>query len=125
MLSDIMLFAGSILVLFWGIAHIVKTGEVVSGFALKSLDDRRVLTMEWIAEGLTLCFLGLLVIAVTLIGGAGNAVAVVVYRISAIMLVAMAVLSLFTGARVGFVAYKLCPVIFLSAAVLFFLGSVL
>jgi hypothetical protein len=34
----------------------------------------------------------------------------------------MAVLSLFTGARINFLPFRLCPVIFSVSAVLFILG---
>jgi hypothetical protein len=55
--------------------------------------------MEWIAEGLTLCFIGLLVLLVTVWEGPLNPVSLSVYRISAVMLLVMAGLTLLTGAR--------------------------
>ncbi|GEM_PF-3442871 len=50
--------------------------------------------MEWVAEGLTLCFLGILVVVVTVWGGSECFISVVVYRSCAVMLVIMAILSL-------------------------------
>jgi len=125
MINDIILYAGSIVITLWGIAHIVMTKPVVSGFEPISGDNKRVITMEWIAEGLTLCFIGLLVLFLTVLEGAQNSVSIFVYRASALMLIIMAVLSLFTGARTPHIPYKLCPPIFTTAAILFFLGSVL
>lgn len=99
--------------------------KVVGEFELKSIDDRRVLTMEWIAEGFTLCFIGILVVVVTVWGGSENPVSIIVYRASAVMLIFMAVLSFFTGARTPIIPYKICPPLFTTAATLFFGGSFL
>jgi hypothetical protein len=125
MINSILLYIGSGIVILWGAAHLVFTGGVVKGFKLKSVDDRRVLTMEWITEGLALCFIGALVAIETFVAGPATPGAVVVSWGSAAMLVVMAVVSLFTGARVKFIAYRLCPPIFLAAALLFFLGGLL
>lgn len=125
MSGDILLYIGSFIIVFWGLAHIVMTKKIVDDFKLKSIDDKRVLTMEWIAEGLTLCFIGVLVVVVTVLGGSGSPATTVVYRTSAVMLVLMAILSLFTGARNPAIPYKLCPPIFMTVAALYFLGSLL
>ena len=123
--SDIILYVGSVIITVWGIAHIVMTKPVVNGFEPISQDNKRVLTMEWIAEGITLCFVGLLVLLITILEGSQNAVSIFVYRASAVMLIIMAVLSSFTGARTPHIPYKLCPPIFTIAAILFILATVL
>ncbi len=125
MVNNILLYVGSIIIAIWGLAHIFATKSVVDGFGQISKDNRRVITMEWIMEGLTLCFLGSIVFLITILAGPENAVSKIVFFASSIMLVVMAVVSLFTGARASFIVYKLCPPIFLTAAVLIFLGGVL
>lgn len=120
-----MLYLGSAIITVWGIAHIVPTKSVVAGFGELSLDNRRIITMEWIAEGLTLCFVGLLVLAIAVTPNSQHAVSLAVYRISAIMLVVMAILSLLTGARTSVIPMKICPLVKSVVAILFFLGSVL
>jgi len=125
MISDILLYSGSIIILLWGVAHIVPTKSVVSGFGALSEDNKRIITMEWIAEGLTLCFIGLLVLLTTILAGSQNPVSIIVFRISAVMLIVMAGLSLFTGARTSIVPIKVCPLVKTAVAILFFLGSVL
>jgi hypothetical protein len=124
MLSDTLLYSGSALVVLWGLAHIVKTRSVVAAFGPLSNDNRLVLTMEWIGEGLTLCFIGGLVSVINFGPGTETAAALLVYRASALMLIVMAVISAFTGARASLLPYKLCPWIFSGAALLFLLGSV-
>ena len=77
--------------------------------------------MEWIVEGVALIFIGVLVAVVTLIDPL-NYVSITVYRLSAGVLVILAGVSLFTGFKVNFLPFKLCPVIFALSAVLIWLG---
>jgi hypothetical protein len=81
--------------------------------------------MEWIAEGLTLCFIGLLVLFINIWGGSQSQASVIVYRASAVMLVIMAGLTASTGARTSIVPIKICPFVKTAVAILFFLGTVL
>jgi len=124
-MNDILLYIGSAVVIMWGIAHIVPTKNVVNGFGTISEDNRRIITMEWIAEGLAMCFIGLLVLFVTILGDSQNSVSLIVYRASAGMLIAMAIWTGLTGARTPIVPIKICPFVKTIVAVLFILGSVL
>ena len=124
MIDELMLYAGSAVIIFWGIAHIViPTKGIIQGFGPISVDNQRILAMEWIMEGLTLCFIGMLVILVTIFEGTENPACTLVYRASALMLVVMVIVSWFTGAKTSIVPMKLCPPIFTAVAVLFLLGS--
>jgi hypothetical protein len=125
MINSILLYIGSIVITLWGMAHIVPTKSVVTGFGLISEDNRRIITMEWIAEGLALCFIGSLVLFITISEGSQNPVSIIVYRISAVMLLIMAGLARLTGARTSIMPIKICPVVKTTGAVLFFFGSVL
>ena len=60
MLNQILLYLGALLPLGWGIAHLSPTKAVVAGFGEISIDNRRIITMEWITEGVALIFLGAL-----------------------------------------------------------------
>ena len=124
-MSDALLYAGSIIITLWGIAHVIPTKNVVTGFGQISEENKRIITMEWIAEGLTLCFLGLLVLLVTILEGPQDHVSLIVYRASAGMLVVMAGLTALTGARTSIVPIKICPIVKLIVAILFILGGVL
>ncbi len=126
MTREILLYSGSAVIVLWGIAHIaIPTKSIVEGFGPISQDNRRILLMEWIMEGLALCFIGLLVILLTFLRGAENPVAAIVYRASSVMLVVMAGVSLFTGARTSIIPMKLCPPIFITVAVLYWLATLL
>ena len=122
-MSNLLLYSGALLTLAWGIAHIIPVRGVVKSFEPVSEDNRRIILMEWLAEGLALCFIGALVGAVALISGPGNTVALLVYRLSAAMLICMAALTLFTGARTSILPMRLCPAVKTVAAVLILLGG--
>jgi hypothetical protein len=124
-MRDILLYTGSAAIAFWGVMHIAKTRAVVAGFEPLSRDNRLVLTMEWILEGITLCFIAALVSAVTLLAGSETSVAAIVYIVSALMMIVMAGVSLFTGARAAPLPYKLCPPIFTSVGVVYLVASML
>ena len=125
MVGTTMLYCGAIVIILWGIAHIAPTKLVVKWFGKISEDKGRIIAMEWVAEGLTLCFIGLLVLLITIFGGTSNPVSLIVYRTSAAMLIVMAGLTTLTGARTSIVPIKMCPFVKAAVAILFFLGSVL
>lgn len=123
MTNRILLYVGSIIAIFWGVAHIVPTKAVVDGFGPISEENKHIITMEWIAEGFALCFIGLLVLLATILGGPQNPVSIILYRMSALMLVAMAVLTALTGARTSIIPIKICPFVKTIVAILFLLAS--
>ena len=122
MANQAFLYAGSVLLLFWGIAHLFPTKNVVEGFGDISLDSQRIITMEWIIEGVSLIFIGLLVASVTYVDYT-SLVSKTVYRFSFLMLVALTIISMMTGFKINFVPYKLCPAIFTTSAILIILGA--
>ena len=124
-MNETLLYIGSIVIILWGIAHIIPTKAIVSGFGEISEDNQKVLTMELIAEGLTLIFLGVLPLSVTLLVGIQDRTAGIVYLACAVMLLVMAVLTAMTGARTSTIWYKLCLAIKTVVAVLFILSSIL
>ncbi|MEX1376043.1 MAG: hypothetical protein AB1Z23_01090 [Eubacteriales bacterium] len=119
----ILVIIGSALLIIWGIAHLIPTKGVVSEFGEISLDNKRIIYMEWINEGLTLIFMGVLMILLASFGTIGSTVNTIAAVCVIVMLAAMSVLSLLTGFKVNFIPYKLCPVIFSISAILIAIGS--
>ena len=111
------LIASGILNLLWGISHLIPTKNVVKDFGDISVDNKHIITMEWINEGFTLIFIGSLIIVVTLIKTNELKVKKAVYLLTFIMLISMAILSLFTGFHVDFLPFRLCPFIFTVSAI--------
>lgn len=121
-MAETFLLIGAALTVLWGVAHLFPTKSVVEGFGEITLDNKRILTMEWIVEGVSLIFIGALVGAVTLTDSA-SPVSEVVYYTSAGAMIVLAIVSLATGFKVSFLPYKLCPFIFGLSALLFLLGA--
>jgi hypothetical protein len=121
MVNNVLLYSGSLLPFFWGVSHLFPTRNVVKGFGDISLDNKRIITMEWIIEGLTLIFIGAVVASVTYIDYT-NVISKTIYWISFIMLNMLSLISLFTGFKISFLPFKLCPVIFTSSSILILLG---
>jgi hypothetical protein len=96
----------------------------VKGFGDISVDNKNILAMEWINEGATLVFLGILVLLVTLADPLGR-ISVLVYACVFGFLNVLSLISLFTGFRVNFLPYKLCPIIFSGSSLLILLGGII
>jgi hypothetical protein len=121
MTGHLLLYLAALLLVGWGIAHLFPTRNVVKGFGDISLDNRRVITMEWINEGAALIFIGLLTAAVTIVDPT-SMVARTVHWLIVVMLNALSIISLFTGFKVNFLPYRLCPIIFTGSSILILLG---
>ena len=124
MINIVLLYIGAALTALWGISHLFPTRSVVKGFGGISVDNQRIITMEWIGEGVSLIFIGVLVALVTIVDSSSS-VSKAVYLLSAIGLIVLALVSLFTGFKIKFLPFKLCPVIFTVSAVLIVIGGLL
>lgn len=111
MIKEALAYVASALVFVWGIGHLIPTRSVVRGFGELTTDNRRIITMEWVAEGLTLCFLGVLAALVVLTDGFDHSVGRTVLRAIAAMLFVMAGLTAATGAKTSIGPMKACPIV--------------
>jgi len=120
--NEILLYAASVMAAAWGVAHLFATRSVVAGFGEITQDNRRIITVEWIVEGVALISVGAFVAVATAIER-DSTVASGTYAVSICTLVVLAAVSLFTGAKIDFLPFRLCPFIFGVAAVLIALGA--
>lgn len=118
-----MLLAGSIIIMLWGAAHIFTTKSVVQGFGNISDDNKKIITMEWIAEGFTLIFLGLVVLILLITQLGDTSTCVLTTNLAAGMLLVLALLSLFTGAKTKIIVMKICPLVKICVAILYMWDS--
>jgi len=95
---------------------------VVAGFGETTADNKLIVMMEWITEGVALIFIAILVATVTFLNSASS-ISRAVYITSSLELFVLAMVSVFTGFRIRFLPFKLCPFIFSSAAILFLVGT--
>ena len=124
MWAKTLIYLGALLPLIWGIAHLFPTKSVIQGYGDIGEDNKRIIAMEWINEGASLIFIGALTATTTVIDP-GAKVSIAVYLLSATFLVALAVISLFTGFRIRFLPFRLCPIIFISSALSIITGWLL
>ena len=120
-MHTVFFFLSGTLTIIWGIAHLFPTKNVVKNFGDISIDNKRIITMEWIIEGISLIFIGMLTILITAIDRS-LFLSHILYATIIGILVTLSIVSFFTGFRVKFLPYKLCPVIFLTSAILILLG---
>ena len=118
-----LIYVGSVVIFLWGTSHIVPTRKIVEGFGALSEDNARIITMEWISEGLAMCFIGVLVMITTIYSGPQSQAIRIVGTACAAMLLAMATLSIFTGARTSIIPMRICPIVKTITAVLFLVGT--
>lgn len=121
-MGALLAYVAAALVAVWGVAHAVPTRQVVAGFGPITVDNRRILRQEWLAEAFTMWGTAAIVIAATVAGGAADAQAWV-YRAAGGLLVAMGILTALTGARTPVVWFKICPVLLGGAAGLLLAAS--
>lgn len=106
----------------WGLAHLFATRGVVKGFGALSDENRNILTMEWIVEGVALIALAAFVAAATAIAP-GTDAAIAVYAVAIVTYVALAIVSFFTGFRVDFLPFRMCPFVLCASAALIAVGA--
>ncbi len=121
-MNYIMLYVGAALAIVWGIVHLAPTRSIVGRFGNISSDARRIVTMAWIADGVALVIIGVLVGVVAFIDPAA-AVSASVFVVSAVGLFALAFVAFLTGFGVNELAFKLCPIVRVVSGVLILIGG--
>ncbi len=122
MINQVVLYGAAVITALWGVAHLFATAGVVKGFGSISEDNKRIITMEWIVEGVALASTAAFVAVATVIDP-NSAVSAGVYAVSIATLLVLAVFSYFTGFKVAFLPFRLCPVIFTLSAALIAWGA--
>ncbi len=124
MTGQVFLYVGAAITFLWGVSHLFPTSSVVKGFGDISVDNKNIITMEWIIEGIALIFIGIIVAGAAYIEK-NNIVSDFVFTASAAALIVLAMVSLFTGYRINFLPFKLCPFLFTISAILILIGMFL
>jgi len=122
---SVLIYAGSLVITVWGVGHLLATRSVVTGFGSISSDNRRIITMEWILEGLALCFLGVLAASLVASGNSQNSAGRMVLWLCSAMLILMGGVSAATGARTSIGPMRACPIVKGSVAGLLVAGNLL
>jgi hypothetical protein len=121
--NAVLIYAGAGVAVAWGIAHALPVRHVVAGFEPLSEANRRILTMAWVSEAMTLVFIGVLALLAAPVVSAGGPLGRRVCAACAGMLVVMAVWTRLTGGRTRQVGMRLCPLVKTGAAALLWAGA--
>lgn len=97
--TGLLIYTGSALPFLWGLAHLFPTKSVIRGFGEINADNRNIIAMEWVTEGVALLFIGTIVAVVTVIEPRAT-VSSSVYLASSGCLVVLSIVSLFTGFKI-------------------------
>jgi hypothetical protein len=118
-----LIYAGALVSAVCGVAHALPVRRVVERFEPLTEDNRRILTMEWISEGLTLGFIAVVAVLAASAAGAGDRLGRAVCSACAGMLLVMAGWTRLTGGRTRRVASRLAPLAKTVAAALMWAGA--
>jgi hypothetical protein len=121
--GSLLLGFGTGLIIVWGFAHLFPTRSVVKGMGRLTEDGRRIAFGTWIAEGVTLIFVGVQLGILVLTFGWDSYTVLWVARISIGLLLVLTVVSFLTSARTAVVPMKICPFVKLGATACFFVGT--
>lgn len=124
-MEEVLLYVAGGLSVVWGTSHLAVTRPMVEGFGDISRENRLYFIQEWVAEGVAIVFVGLLVVLVTAIAGAEGDASLVIYLTTAGFLLVVAVLTAVTGARTPVLPFKICPFLLGLVAALLVLGGLL
>ncbi|MFH1194889.1 MAG: hypothetical protein V1720_04205 [bacterium] len=110
-MNQTIILTSAIIIILWGIAHVIPTSNVVKGFGELSVNNKLIIKMEWVAEGLALIFIGALVLILNCVSDREVYEVRLVNIMCGVMLLIMAVWTALTGARTRIIPIKICPVI--------------
>jgi hypothetical protein len=121
-ISSLLVYIGSFVIFAWGVSHIIPTNSVVKSFELNEIDQRRILKMEWVSEGLTLCFIGILSTVVNIYGNENIILKNAILICLSGMLFVMAAWTQLTGAKTNIIPIKICPIVKSAVAIIFIIS---
>jgi hypothetical protein len=124
-MSEALAYIAAGIVFLWGVSHIIPTRGVVAGFGDIGRDNRFIITMEWVAEGLSFMFVAALIAAVTWSGRSPEAAEDLVYRVTVGFLLTIGAWTAMTGARTKVIWFKMCPLVMSVSSGLLIAASLL
>jgi len=122
--TELLLYAGSIIIISWGVFQLYPTKSRQKVIGELSGDNNKIVVMEWVAEGITFILIGLLVISVTYIAGAEKVGSRIVYLSSSVMLLILTLWSFSKNTSKWTKSMKACLFIKPTVALIYFIGVV-
>ena len=121
---EILIYAASILIIIWGLVQLYPAKARSKVIGELSGDNNKIVSMEWIAEGVTFILIGILVVTVTYIAGTEKVGSKILYLSSSVMLFILTLWSLSKISSKWTKTMKACLVIKSTVAAIYFVSVV-
>lgn len=121
---EILVYTASAVIILWGLFQAYPTKSRSKVIGELSGDNNKIVSMEWIAEGVTFILIGILVITVTYIAGTEKVGSRIVYLSSSVMLLILTLWSLSKISAKWTKTMKACLVIKSTVGLIYFVSVV-
>ena len=119
-MSALLAYIAASLGIAWGIVHVIPTRRVLAALEPTNADNRWMFLQEWLVEAVAMWGIA----GVAIVGTATqSSTPGWLYRTLAVILIALAALTAFTGARTAVVWFKICVGLLAVEATLFIVAS--
>ncbi|MDD4904345.1 MAG: hypothetical protein PHX77_07595 [Candidatus Bipolaricaulis sp.] len=125
MLPIVLRVVGVVVLLLWGIVHMLRARSIVRGFGEISADNRRIVVGMALFEAVGLVFVAASVGLITYYGAFGDTLETILVNATVGFLYANAFLGAWTKARTKSVPMRLCPWVEAAVGTLFLLSNLL
>jgi hypothetical protein len=114
--------AAGIMMFILGVVYIVRSGPIVKDFKIILTGLKRVLTMALVWQGLTMCFIGLLVVVLAATGQHDPSARTVSFLCAGMLLV-LGIVTGSTGGRSEYILFRIGQFAQVVAAMMIFTGN--
>lgn len=118
-MNQTLAYLGSFLLIIWSIIHLVPTRAVLREFGPLDSDNSRQVIMGWLVEGLTLMFVGVMVLLLLIFKEPDNGATFMVMRIVSAYLLVLAFVSYLVGNRTNLLPLKASPLMKCAVAAMY------
>jgi hypothetical protein len=114
--------AAGIMAIVLGIVYIIRSGPISKDFKIIIAGLKRVLSMALLWQGLTLCFIGIVVVALAATGQRDQSAKTVSFLCAGMLLV-FGIVTGSTGGRSEYVLFRIGQFVQVIAAMMIFTGN--
>lgn len=117
-------YLGSTLLVIWSIVHLLPTRAVVREFGQMDSDNVRQVIIGWVTEGLTLMFIGVMVLLLLIFKESDNGTTQMVMQITSGYLLVLAFVSYVVGNRTNLLPLSASPLIKCAVAAMYLSAAI-
>lgn len=117
-------YLGSTLLVIWSIVHLLPTRAVVREFGQMDSDNVRQVIIGWVTEGLTLMFIGVMVLLLLIFKESDNGTTQMVMQITSGYLLVLAFVSYVVGNRTNLLPLSASPLLKCAVAAMYLSAAI-